>query len=279
VIDYDQPCAGCNYSLRGLRLGERCPECGKVIPEFSISEERHLLHRADRQYLQSVVLGCTLLMCVVVGGTGALVLAVVGDASRQVVLAGSCVACVAWAAAWQPAAAGDRLQAAESPFNTGARHTRLMAALACIMLAAHALAALLGIGFPTGASWAGDFIGLAAVLTYMSTGAAVLAHLATASSYCDSVLHRPTFHAYPEGPDRVDPVSGGASAARRDPGGGAVRSVETPTDRHPRAAGEPCHVTQRPSFSDLCTHKTGSPIRSIVTVKGPPPWHPSASIL
>jgi hypothetical protein len=32
-IDWDQPCAGCRYNLRGLATDHACPECGKPIQE------------------------------------------------------------------------------------------------------------------------------------------------------------------------------------------------------------------------------------------------------
>lgn len=31
LIDFDRPCARCNYNLNGLRFGGRCPECGQPI--------------------------------------------------------------------------------------------------------------------------------------------------------------------------------------------------------------------------------------------------------
>ena len=35
LIDFDLPCTGCGYNLRGLPRDHACPECGLRIPWFA----------------------------------------------------------------------------------------------------------------------------------------------------------------------------------------------------------------------------------------------------
>lgn len=66
VITGARACAGCGYDLRGLREGDQCPECGRVIA-LDLVRKMGYLGEASRGYLYTMLLGFTLLS---VGGVG-----------------------------------------------------------------------------------------------------------------------------------------------------------------------------------------------------------------
>lgn len=54
TIGFEHPCFGCKYSLKGLSLDSKCPECGKPVTE---SLRRDLLRFADPAYVQRLKSG------------------------------------------------------------------------------------------------------------------------------------------------------------------------------------------------------------------------------
>lgn len=67
TIDVDIPCSQCEYNLRGLEAGGRCPECGGAIGRSLIraidrTGELDPLRRADLKWLRCTVRGLYLLV-------------------------------------------------------------------------------------------------------------------------------------------------------------------------------------------------------------------------
>jgi hypothetical protein len=51
TIDDDRPCQRCSYSLRGLRIGDRCPECGTPIVGNAAQRFSNTMSDAPLNYL------------------------------------------------------------------------------------------------------------------------------------------------------------------------------------------------------------------------------------
>jgi hypothetical protein len=75
AIDEDIPCQRCQYNLRGLKTGERCPECGTVISLIGRARFVSSLTDAPIGYLQRLMLGCYMM-----GGAAMLMATVPGFA-------------------------------------------------------------------------------------------------------------------------------------------------------------------------------------------------------
>lgn len=62
VITTDRPCPGCNYNLKGLRKGGKCPECGRPIGGKASGRFADNITHASPRYLRTLRAGL-LLMC------------------------------------------------------------------------------------------------------------------------------------------------------------------------------------------------------------------------
>jgi hypothetical protein len=61
-IGGDLPCRRCSYNLRGLKKGDRCPECGTPITGGPSSRVGWLLTDAPLDYLSRFARGCVLML-------------------------------------------------------------------------------------------------------------------------------------------------------------------------------------------------------------------------
>lgn len=85
AIVEDRACPRCSYNLKGLRTGDRCPECGTVIGANRRTQSATEIAQAPLEYLQAARAGA-LLMCVGLPvGTGAMLvsLALTWNSSSQ----------------------------------------------------------------------------------------------------------------------------------------------------------------------------------------------------
>ncbi|MEM8835656.1 MAG: hypothetical protein AAGD00_07540 [Planctomycetota bacterium] len=66
VITGARTCVGCGYDLRGLREGDQCPECGRVIA-LDLVRRMGYLGEASRAYLYTMLLGFALTFVGMIG--------------------------------------------------------------------------------------------------------------------------------------------------------------------------------------------------------------------
>lgn len=62
-VNFDRPCVGCGYNLRGLRMDGACPECGKPVAD---SLRGHLLRFASAEYVESLHRGVFLVLTAII---------------------------------------------------------------------------------------------------------------------------------------------------------------------------------------------------------------------
>ncbi len=74
LVPEDRTCASCNYSLKGLRVGMRCPECGQPILRVAAGG-RESLTDAPIGYLKNLRFGFALLFWGFLGTTASLLVA------------------------------------------------------------------------------------------------------------------------------------------------------------------------------------------------------------
>ena len=103
TIDADKACSNCGYSLRGLRIGSNCPECGTPVGRRVTTRFADNLVDSEMWYLRSLVLGFGLMAGSLLGTIGWMVFT--GWRSQQwaplhplVVSAGFFIASGAWLA-------------------------------------------------------------------------------------------------------------------------------------------------------------------------------------
>ncbi len=58
VLREDRPCRKCGYNLRGLRAGDRCPECGTAVSESKRKSDRYADNMTDSPMWYLVVVAC-----------------------------------------------------------------------------------------------------------------------------------------------------------------------------------------------------------------------------
>src|SRR5262249_5570959 len=58
VIQHDRICPGCSYNLKGLRTGERCPECDSPIPMKVSTRHGWMMTQSPVEYLRGLSHGC-----------------------------------------------------------------------------------------------------------------------------------------------------------------------------------------------------------------------------
>lgn len=98
LIDQDRSCK-CGYNLKGLRVGGRCPECGRAISSSTRFKRGMLddsLTDAPMAYLRLLAIGCILMMF---GSLGTVFLLRFGWSTQNQWLAiGAGIAAIAWLA-------------------------------------------------------------------------------------------------------------------------------------------------------------------------------------
>ncbi|MGI9013655.1 MAG: hypothetical protein ACR2GY_05325 [Phycisphaerales bacterium] len=67
VIETDRACFECSYNLRGLRVGDLCPECGSVIPRSSFRDNPFTIARPEviRRFLIGSLAAAGCVVCII----------------------------------------------------------------------------------------------------------------------------------------------------------------------------------------------------------------------
>ncbi|MEM9372009.1 MAG: MFS transporter [Planctomycetota bacterium] len=102
IVMESRACRNCGYELRGLRIGDNCPECGTLIRSRpkSFNAREGTITDADPQYVRLLAGGFWLMAAGILIPIGAIVLGVLlswfGGPSLLVGTAGSVVGAVCW---------------------------------------------------------------------------------------------------------------------------------------------------------------------------------------